>query len=336
MKVLLITAGALIACVAYVVSPEKGGRISSGVRGMPSPEFKWTQVAPPGTGGFQEEWKPGQWPMGLRPVVAVDNNIWMTGRKMAWSSTDGIHWNSYPKKDWGERISTAQVYFKNKLWIFGGLIINQGFRNDIWVSSDGKQWDVAKEHAAWQPRKDHHVIVFDNKLWLFGGATNVNKDLEPEGFLNDIWSSEDGVQWTRVRDSAPWPARKYQHVVVYKDQLWMLGGNGSSDVWRSRDGENWLPVLAEAPWKTRNDFGVMVYENLLFVYGGRGGMPARDYNDVWFSFDGKTWHLQTEHAPWVEQTGTYSTVFQNKLWLYSGKHKGYPYTGDIWTMEPAR
>ena len=337
MKALLIVTGTLIACISYIVSPEKESDLRSGNPGLIlSPEFKWTQVSPPNTGGYQEEWKPGQWPMGFNPVVGFGNDLWMIGQKMAWSSSDGIHWNGYPKKDWGDRISKPHVFFNNKLWVMGGLKINEGFQNDIWSSADGKTWDVVKEHAAWQPRKDHNVIAFNNKLWLFGGATKVNKDLEAEDFLNDIWSSEDGLQWTKVIEKAPWPARNYANVVVFKNQLWMLGEQGHSDIWRSPDGKNWTQIIPEAPWKDRDGFGVAVYENILFVYGGRGGNPAKDFNDVWYSFDGEAWHLQTEHAPWVEQTGTHSIVFKEKLWLYCGKHKGYPRAGDIWTMEPAR
>jgi len=79
--------------------------------------YVWHQVLPFRSGSFPEEWKPGTFPLGLVPVQAFGGDLWMSWNKYAWSSPDGIKWTVNSKTDWGERISTSQVFFKNKLWI---------------------------------------------------------------------------------------------------------------------------------------------------------------------------------------------------------------------------
>src|SRR5262245_34022187 len=60
--------------------------------------------------------------------------------------------------------------------------------------------------------------------------------------------------WVKAGD-APWQARDSQGELVYKDQLWILGGWFDSfkpaprDVWSSADGKSWKLVTAEAPWR---------------------------------------------------------------------------------------
>jgi len=344
MKTLFIFLGLLTAITVVFISAssvfdKKTFKKFSNTAKPLSPEFKWTQVAPPGSGTHQYEWKPGTYPSAIMPIVGINDNLWMIGQKKAWSSNDGIKWHAYDKNDWGERISMAHIFFNNKLWVFGGMEYSTNrFLNEIWSSTDGKNWTREVEHAEWSPRKGHTVIVFDNKIWLFGGAISVNEDKTPNEFVNDIWSSTDGIRWTKVNDSSPWTVRHNPTVLVFKNKLWMMGGQGHTDSWNTANGKDWSPVKTDVPWKDRYDYGALVFDNLMWVYGGRGSEPRNAYKDVWFSIDGSHWRLQTENAPWTPRSGNNSAVFKNKLWLYGGKHTGHKdsFSGDIWTMEPTK
>ena len=341
MKTLLIILGLAAGVTVMFISPteklEEKAMKKSGLSVKPvSPEFKWTQAAPPGSGTHQYEWKPGTYPSALVPLVAFNNDLWMVGQKMAWSSKDGVKWEMHPKKDWGERISMAQVFFKNKFWVSGGMeYATNTFLNEIWSSADGKTWTRSVTNAEWSPRKGHTVVVFDNRLWLFGGETGVDKDRSPNQFVNDIWSSTDGIRWTKEADSAPWPVRGNPRVLVFKNDLWLVGGQGKSDIWRSKDGKKWTQIDSDCPWNDRYDYGATSFDNLLWIYGGRESNPRNAYKDVWFSIDGSNWQLQTDAAPWTPRSGGFSVAFKNKLWLYGGKHTGHEdgFSGDIWTME---
>jgi hypothetical protein len=303
----------------------------------PSPLFKWTEVSPPGSGTLPYEWKAGTYASGITPLVGFNNDLWMIGQNRAWSSQDGINWQSFDKTDWGEKISMAHVFFNNKYWVLGGMAYSTNtFLNEIWNSIDGKTFTRVVQHADWSPRKGQTVVAFKNRLWMFGGSTGVGKDRSPNEFNNEVWSSSDGLKWTKVADAAPWAGMETPRLLIFKDKLWMIGGQGHSDTWSSGDGKNWTQVSTDSPWKERYDYGAAVFDNLLWVYGG-DNKQYQASNDVWFSFDGSRWFLQTQDAPWTPRCGTHSVVFQDKLWLYGGKHKGFKdsYSGDIWTLEPA-
>lgn len=259
----------------------------------------------------------------------------MPGQKAIWESVNGLNWQKYDKADWGERISMACVYFKDTLWMFGGMMYQERrFVNDIWFSADGINWTKASNNAEWQPRKGQTILTYKNKLWLFGGS-NAVADLSPNSFLNDIWSSEDGMHWTLEKASAEWQGREYPQILMFNDILYMLGGQGHSDIWKSTNGKDWTLLTNESAWKQRYDQGTLVYDNKIWVFGGRDSNSTVAHNDTWYSEDGLIWKSQTLSAPWTERSGANSIVFNNKLWIFSGKHTGAKdnWGGDIWTME---
>lgn len=329
----LVTA-ATVAFLSFF--PELGNSPRSSDQIIISPAYQWNQVAPPGSGTHQHEWKPGTYASAVVPLVAFEGNLWMVGQKRVWTSTDGVHWNTFEKHDWGERISTVSTYFRDKLFISGGMDYNTNtFLNEIWTSSDAKTWTKAVPHAEWSPRKNHELIEFKGGLWLFGGETSVDNDKAPDEFVNDAWFSADGIRWTRVMEQAPWPVRANPQMLVFKEKLWLVGGQGHSDIWNTTDGKTWTKIAEESPWKDRYDYGVALFDGLMWVYGGRESNPRNAYNDVWFSPDGVNWVRQTADAPWSRRSGGFSVAFKDKLFLYGGKHTGHPdgFSGDIWTME---
>jgi hypothetical protein len=238
----------------------------------------WEQVRPMGSGGFPPEagsnnspqWEPGRWPLTLQPVIGFNDDLWMMSQTNAWSSSDGLNWTHYQKADWGGRIWQEYAFFSNRLWMFGGL--SYGDRvplNDVWSSPDGVNWEKAG-NAEWSPRKGHRIVVFRDKLWLFGGADRVNQDFSTDHSLNDVWRSDDGLRWTQMAAAASWSPREEAKVVVLKEQLYLLGGQGQADVWRSHDGVTWTQLSVEADWQPRHDYATAVFGDKLWVYGDGG------------------------------------------------------------------
>jgi len=304
-----------------------------------APEFKWTKAEVKGSGAHEDEWKPGNWPKGIKPLIAFDNKLWVVGQKLVWISADAINWQVHDKNDWGERISHKIIFFRNKLWMSGGLrYADKTFLNDIWSSEDGTNWQLEKKNAEWSPRRGHTLIEFKNKLWLLGGADGVDEYRASDKFLNDIWSSDDGITWRLEISSAPWEPRDDHRVIEFNNELWLIGGQGHSDIWKSGDGKNWKKVRDESPWKNRYDYGALAYEDILWVFGGHEKVSTNAFNDVWYSLDGKNWELHSQHAPWTKRSAVASVVFKNKLWIFSGKCTGCPknWSDDVWMMEPRR
>jgi hypothetical protein len=309
--------------------------------GTPPSEGCWEVVLPLGSGGYPADpgsentplWEPGRFPLTLTPHIAYQGNLWMTAQTRSYSSPDGLTWTEHRKTDWGERIYESLVYFKGQLWMLGGLDYQAStFRNDIWSSPDGVTW-TRHGTAAWPERGSHTVVVYQNRLWLFGGANHIADDRSTDGFLNDVWVSEDGIDWTPVTPAAPWSPRDKAGVVVFNEELYLLGGQGAADVWRSPNGRDWTPLSSEADWGPRHDFARLVYDGRMWVFGGWKDRSTNAVNDVWYSRDGRSWSRQTDHAPWAPRSPI-AVVFHDKIWIYSGKHTGADdnWGGDLWQM----
>ena len=176
------------------------------------------------------------------------------------------------------------VVFKDRMWILGGIEDyyfgdDRSLKNDVWHSTDGKEWTLATENAGWAPRAYHQAIVYDNKIWVMGGGNYV-----PEShLLNDVWCSEDGVSWTRVSEAAPWNPRLWFSSVVYRDRMWVLGGwsdktDNFGDVWHSKNGKDWTRLRSDVIWKARHEHSAFVFQDKIWVAGGH----ARPLNsEVW-------------------------------------------------------
>ena len=297
------------------------------------------EVEPPGRAVFPDEWQEGKWPQTLLPIVAFGDSIWMTNESYSWSTPNGLDYTRHDKTDWQGRLSPNYVFFRDALWLIGGMELvgsdfqNGTFTNVLWSSRDGVTWqDVGQ--AAWPARKSAAVAVYRDKLWVLGGSTSVASDGDNDAFINDVWSSEDGVIWTEVTAAAPWAPRADAGIEVFNDELYLVGGSGHNDVWRSANGRDWTQVIAEADWNVRNDQGSAVFDGKLWVFGGYVGDHRNAQNDVWFSTDGVSWTRAVDNAPWSPRSGAHNAVFQNKLWIFSGKHTGDSpvWQGDIWTM----
>lgn len=290
--------------------------------------YEWHNLAVSGKGCFPPNCTEGKFPMAIVPLVAFDGKLYSIGDKSIWTSGDGINWNSQPKTDWGERYGMQFAFFKNKLWMLGGMKTWDDFRNDIWVSDDGKDWKQTVSNAKWSPRRNHSLVVFKNKLWLLGGAeSSGRRDQTPTSFFNDIWNSEDGVNWIKVTENAPWSAREVNTSLVFDNKIWVIGGGNKRDVWSSTDGKIWTQVNEKAAWSERRENGGLVFDGKIWIFGGM------DKNDVWSSTDGKNWQMNFERAPWSTRGAAYSVVFNDKLWIFSGKTgREDSWSGDIWAM----
>lgn len=223
-------------------------------------------------------WIMGGWYNGRLKGHSASNEVW--------SSIDGVRWKPETKEaSWTPRVAGAVVEFKEKIWLLGGTENyyfgdKSSLKNDVWHSSDGKEWKLATADAGWSPRAYHQAAVLNGKMYVFGGGNYV-----PEYHAkNDIWSSEDGIHWTRVCDAAPWHERIWFSSVVYRDRIWVMGGWSNnpyknwSDVWYSKDGKEWKQFTSDVVWKERHEHSAFVFQDKIWI---AGGMTPPLVNDVW-------------------------------------------------------
>lgn len=178
----------------------------------------------------------------------------------------------------------------------GGCAANS-YKNDVWHTSDGKNWTQATASAGWDKRISHGAIVYNNKMWVIGGGKYGVTSFD---CYNDVWNSTDGKNWTKVTGSAGWKPRAGHTVEIYDNKMWVIGGGipytstRYNDVWYSTDGKNWTCATPSAQWSKRERHSSAVYDGKIWVIGGDAGNKL---NDVWYykgatsiNIDNKKYH----------------------------------------------
>ncbi len=210
-----------------------------------------------------------------------------------WSSVDGRTWefvNRDKPVPWGPRALHYTVVHEDRLWVIGGQTMpafakessEEVFYRDLWTTQNGVDWqEVKPADPYWSARgMIGGSAVFRGRIWILGGGTYDTPQTPTRKFHNDVWSSADGVHWTRHVEAAPWAPRQYHDVAVWDDRLWVMegynieGGN-RNDVWHSTDGVHWEEV-PDTPWKPRHAASVFVHNGALWMVAGNN-MES----DVW-------------------------------------------------------
>lgn len=220
---------------------------------------------------------------GYAELAVFKSKLWAIKGDI-WNSADGVTWTKIlDKAPFGARGYGELVVFQDKMWQIGSA-------DDVWNTADGVAWTCVAKALPYGKRFAAAVAVYDNRLWLMGGALKGPSNPPEKGYkdtttYNDVWSSRDGIEWTRVIEHAPWSPRQWFTVRAYADKLWLIGGydnvNGANlgDVWVTTDGALWTPVTCEKPSFTgRHEPTCYVYKGSLWIVAGNS-WPVRD--DVW-------------------------------------------------------
>jgi len=64
--------------------------------------------------------------------------------------------------------------------------------NDVWTSTDGKDWVRVLKYASFDERDSTAAVSFNNRIYIMGGQTTT--------LMNDVWSSETGLKWDLETD----------------------------------------------------------------------------------------------------------------------------------------
>jgi len=284
-------------------------------------------------------------------VEAFGGAMWVLGglrfsqpRNDVWFSDGTTMTRVLGEREWSQRNGHASVIFEDRMWILGGRHEESDAQardydvplNDVWNSADGQDWGLVTDSAPWPGRWQHSTVVHDGRIWVLGGW-----DLSTEGyrgmFPGDIWSSSDGVTWTRVAADVACLRRATHGCVVYDGRIWVIGGYGDqlrpvNDVWSSADGVTWTQATDGAPWRERYELAACVFDGEIYVVGGRD--DDLDLNDVWRSSDGANWTQaglgdptptpeptvppSADPSVWAERSGHASVIHDGKMWILGG------------------
>ena len=267
--------------------------------------------------------------------MVLGDQLWVIGgydggyEDDVWHSDTGVSWVvATTTANWVGRHAHSSVVFDSRLWVLGGDSGSSSVRNDVWYSADGETWveATATTDAGWTGRSHHSSVVFEDMLWMMGGYHSSSSR------SNDIWRSNDGLNWEQVTANASWSERFAHTSTIFDDKIWVLGGRDSNDrfndIWYSEDGINWVQAMENANWSERDGHASVVFNKKLWVLGGYNGSSR--LNDVWYSpliintFNFTS--LNYDYSPLQNQTPTFTSATSTSV---SEKSlEAYTATGD--------
>jgi hypothetical protein len=243
-------------------------------------------------------------------------DVWISGVDLDVSSWTQVN----AKAPWRARAAGSLQYQSTTGKVFymagsDGLLPPAGFNttlfNDVWVSNDeGATWECVAERTLWPAREGftgqssgNDVVIAGSSLAVMGGE----KGYLPWSYFSDIWTSEDGANWTLQRKAAEWTGfsggsiwnlkGRSGHIVASQHHhdgsatLWLSGGYlGRSDVWCLRVqsaadlARPWTRVAKKSPWHGRFDHMMQVVGDQLILYSGENsaaGIGGPYFRDVW-------------------------------------------------------
>ncbi|HAR63084.1 MAG: hypothetical protein DKM50_05210 [Candidatus Margulisiibacteriota bacterium] len=166
-----------------------------------------------------------------------------------------------------------------QLWLLGGYFFGEGVPgqtlNEVWNSSDGKNWSKITASAPWSPRCPNS-LVFNSKIWIFGGKS--------DNWIGDIWYSANGTSWTKAKSSTPWDGEKYKPTfAVFNGKLSVMYSVTNSTAWYSSDSVTWKEC--NLPGDSQ-EFAATRFNSRIWLSGGayRSGEYHFTENEVYSIF----------------------------------------------------
>jgi hypothetical protein len=189
--------------------------------------------------------------------------------------------------------------------LLGGWNSETSTKNDVWFTSDLFSWKRLLEQAPWPGRHGAAWLVHKDRLYVISGD-----------YMNDSWSSPDGVNWTQHIAVAPFAPRYTPNAVSTGEHIVLFGGQapsiGLNDVWRSSDGATWEQVVPHAPFAGRGLIhGAIRFRERIYVIGGGvkfpppGQIPSEtqlELSDIWSSADGAAWTREATSLGFAPRT----------------------------------
>jgi hypothetical protein len=236
---------------------------------------------------------------------------------------------------YGIRAGDVDLVYNGLMWVMGGytLPIPSAKLNDVWYSSDGKNWTQATAHANWKARAWATGIVYNGLMWVMGGDTETVGNTT---FAADVWYSSDGITWVDANSTAPWISKHAAFGCVYNNKMWLMGGENTGGVYTNNiawtvNGVDWTVITAPG-WSARQQAGCFSYNGKMWVVGGYNGGGV--VSDAWNTSDGLAWTQVSTKLPFgIRYGATGSAIYDSLIWVMGGglqNSSAAPYTADAW------
>jgi len=263
-------------------------------------------------------------------VLNFRDLMWVfTQSGRTYNSWDGESWIASPAQGWGQRTQCAVCVFNGMMWLVGGKSVQGSCLNDVWSSADGASWTKVTNAAQWTARTGLacYTLPGSNKMFIAGGLDSSGN------FLNDVWSTTDGVNWNQESPNAFSGGGRYgMATTVSEGMVYALGGatksGNSGDTYNTTDGINWGKLSTPA-WSPRAYAQAgTVKPGIYFGFGTNGSSSLYDINDI----SGSGCWIGTVSQP-VSNLSPYLLEYQDALW-YLGGMQGTSPSQAVWSYNP--
>ena len=205
-----------------------------------------------------------------------------------------------------------QVFsIRNSLWVM--------HQAGTWYSLNGKDWVQSSPANVLQNNAFLDYVWFKNALY---GLGTFEGNAERYTFTPSISRSTDMRNWQTLAGESNLPKRFFYHPFVFKDKIWIIGGNDGSnafddsdnfsDIWNSPDAIHWTRQANDLP------FGKRAHSEFVFF---KGKMYMLN-NDVWASEDALKWVKVTDRIAKEDIFGYAAVVYDDKIWLLGCNRNG--------------
>jgi hypothetical protein len=189
----------------------------------------------------------------------------------------------------------------------------------VWFSLNGKVWIKSPLTNVLKNNAFLDYVWFKNALYSLG---TFEGNVERYQFTSSISRTYDMKNWEHIAIESNLPKRFFYHPFVFKDKIWIIGGNDGSnnfdgannfsDVWNSDDGVKWIKQADNLPFGKREHSQVVLFNEKLYLLN----------SDVWTSDDGINWTQVTDRLAAEQIFGYASVVYDNKIWLLGCNRNG--------------
>ncbi|KAJ4452583.1 putative Kelch-type beta propeller [Paratrimastix pyriformis] len=246
-----------------------------------------------------------------------------------------MEWIWKPLKAAVARNTHSGVFYKGKLYIFGGCGPQSAPGSLCEV--DPETGNVRQVEGSIPDRYSHSATVLGDSIYIFGGKDFFKR-------LNELWEySFVKRSWSEIRVGSPPSARTSHSVVAHNDCLYVFGGlftaAGQPDRFYN-DLYEFSPALRR--WTLLRSTGLqppplayhsaVVLKHRMLVFGGISGVAKS--NALWsYSFESREWSLVNVTGPCPEPRFCHTAVVsENAMYVFGGNSE-VGSMNDLWSFD---
>ena len=183
-------------------------------------------------------------------LTAIGATVWRSADGVTWLRNNNPDGTPIPGPLPGRATENTRALELN-----GALYVLQPDSGEVFRSADAnaQTWTDLGPIPGFTPRCGAAAFTLAGKIWLEGGGA-----CDYTQVYNDMWSTSDGVTWTKSATAAAWHARMWACAAVSPDGVaWLATGYAPSDwnntsgtpvvryganhagVWYSKNGSDW-------------------------------------------------------------------------------------------------